>query len=284
MEKTDFLYQFWKRQSPLFTGEERSRITQTRFLVLGIGANGGPCAETLARMGAVYITVADHDLVEISNLNRQPYEHDDRGMPKVQALVRRIRRFAPHTELHWAETGYQLENSDQLLKNTDIVIDAMDDYRMKVHLSRAASERDLPVVHTAGAGYRATTTTFLPGSTTYETLFHLPSVGRVLSEVTDEEFGQHRRKVAAIIGDGMYPADYVETMKDSRIPWPTIAPSCWISGIVAAMESVKLAMGYLEKMVIAPELLQIDVMHMSFRRFTLHDDGDSTYKSLPKLA
>ena len=77
----------------LFSAFERLR--STKVAILGCGAVGSWTAVQLAHSGFEYFTVIDGDRVEVSNLNRSIFLHEDIGVPKVKALASALHRISP---------------------------------------------------------------------------------------------------------------------------------------------------------------------------------------------
>lgn len=71
----------------------QSRLARAHAAVIGCGALGCTAADLLARAGVGTITIIDRDLVELSNLQRQPL-FDERdaaeALPKAEAARRRL--------------------------------------------------------------------------------------------------------------------------------------------------------------------------------------------------
>ena len=62
----------------------QERLLAARALIIGAGGLGSPAAMYLAAAGVGHLVVADHDIVEPSNLQRQLLHHDkDIGRNKV---------------------------------------------------------------------------------------------------------------------------------------------------------------------------------------------------------
>jgi len=264
------------RQRNILTKAKQAQIRRSKVCVVGLGGNGGPAAEAVVRMGVENIVIADPDRVEISNLNRQPYFLCDVGLKKVDCIEKKVGQINPFVKVEKFEKGLTKENVDVMLQEVNVILDAADDYRAKVILSRAAKKNNLPVVHTAGAGYRGSVTTFFPQITTYEEMFELPSLGRDIDSVSDNEFLEHRRKIARIIGKGMYSAEIINKMNNINQPWNTVITPCYVAGIISAMEVIKIIIGELDKVIAAPQILQIDTYNNIYQIFEFRKNGKIT--------
>ena len=64
--------------------------------IAGVGGLGSAVAVSLARIGVGKLIIADFDVVEPSNLNRQQYFVDQLGYFKVDALTENLRRINPY--------------------------------------------------------------------------------------------------------------------------------------------------------------------------------------------
>ncbi|WP_020116435.1 ThiF family adenylyltransferase [Streptomyces canus] len=68
------------------------RLRAARVLLIGVGGTGGHAAQALVASGVGHLHCVDPDVVELSNLNRQPlYRESDLGRPKVEAAVATLR-------------------------------------------------------------------------------------------------------------------------------------------------------------------------------------------------
>ncbi|NEB01812.1 ThiF family adenylyltransferase [Streptomyces sp. SID13726] len=68
------------------------RLREARVLLIGVGGTGGHAAQSLVASGIGHVHCVDPDVVELSNLNRQPlYRERDIGRPKVESAVGTLR-------------------------------------------------------------------------------------------------------------------------------------------------------------------------------------------------
>jgi sulfur carrier protein ThiS adenylyltransferase len=94
--------------------------------IAGAGGLGSVVAENLARAGVGRLVIADFDMVELSNLNRQRYSLSQLGMPKVQALADNIGGFNPFVKVVPVHDHITFENSGTLFQGCDIVAECLD--------------------------------------------------------------------------------------------------------------------------------------------------------------
>ena len=76
---------------PQLGPEGQRRLLGARVLIVGVGGLGSAVATYLAGAGVGHIGLADHDVVSISNLQRQTlYSEAQTGMPKAIAAAGRL--------------------------------------------------------------------------------------------------------------------------------------------------------------------------------------------------
>jgi sulfur carrier protein ThiS adenylyltransferase len=102
------------------------RLRQSSVGILGAGGLGSNVAAALVRAGVGRLIVADHDRVEISNLNRQHFFLDQVGKPKVEALAETLSRINPHIQLTLHEKRVTPANIAELFDPIDILVEALD--------------------------------------------------------------------------------------------------------------------------------------------------------------
>lgn len=104
------------------------RLGESRVLIVGCGAIGSVVAEQLARAGIGFIRIADRDIVELTNLQRQVLfdESDAReAAPKSVAAARRLRQInsSIRIDAHVVDVG---PDNIERLADVDLIIDGTD--------------------------------------------------------------------------------------------------------------------------------------------------------------
>jgi sulfur carrier protein ThiS adenylyltransferase len=129
--------------------------------IAGLGGLGSAVAVALARVGIGTLILADFDVVEPSNLNRQHYFIDQIGMPKVRALSETLSRINPYVAIVGHEIRLDETSALDVFRGADVVVEAFDDAGAKTMLVETLLER-LPAVSVVAAsgvaGYGANDT------------------------------------------------------------------------------------------------------------------------------
>jgi sulfur carrier protein ThiS adenylyltransferase len=129
--------------------------------VAGLGGLGSAVAVALARVGVGRLILADFDVIEPSNLNRQQYFVDQIGMPKSAALAANLARINPYVKLETHTVRLTAGNVPEVFAGADVLVEALDSADQKAMLmeSFAAAFPDRPVVMASGlAGHGPGTT------------------------------------------------------------------------------------------------------------------------------
>jgi len=131
-------------------------LPSLRIAVIGVGGVGSWAVEALARTGVGHLTLVDHDDVTSSNINRQlPALDSTLGRPKVEVLKERIADINPKCHVD-AEEDFLVEKNLEhyLLRDFDMVIDAIDNIRFKAAMINYCRRQKVPIITTGGAGGR----------------------------------------------------------------------------------------------------------------------------------
>ncbi len=114
----------------------RRWLAEARVVVVGAGGLGCPVLSYLAGAGVGCIRIVDADMVEESNLHRQPlYSMSDIGQSKAEAARRALAAYNPEIELLADVCRLEPANTASLCKDADIVIDAADSFAATYILS-----------------------------------------------------------------------------------------------------------------------------------------------------
>lgn len=157
-------------------------LGRARILVVGAGGLGVPVCQYLNAMGVGILGIVDRDIIEETNLHRQPlYSPSDTGKPKISVLGKKLQQQNPDTILELHQTFLEPSNALDLLKSYDLVVDATDRIATRYLLDDACMIRDIPWVYGALHGFEGQLSVFnFKGGPTYRCLFpDIPKPGEI---------------------------------------------------------------------------------------------------------
>ncbi len=111
------------------------KIKCGRVGIAGAGGLGSHVAFALARVGVGQLNIADFDVVEPSNLNRQQYFVDQIGLPKVVALKENLQRINPAIKINIFQQKITPDNIANCFGDIDILVEAFDTAEQKAMLT-----------------------------------------------------------------------------------------------------------------------------------------------------
>ncbi|WP_454854572.1 ThiF family adenylyltransferase [Promicromonospora soli] len=223
--------------------EGQRRLASFRVLVVGAGGLGSPALLYLAAAGVGVLGIVDHDLVEVSNLQRQVVHGvSDLGLPKTASARAALAEVNPHVQVIEHRERLTTANALDVLSGYDLVLDGTDAFATRYLVSDAAEVLGIPCVW--GAIYRFT--------------------GQVATF-----WG------APPVGDGV---TYRDVFPDP--PPPGASPDCAEGGVLGAMcgtlgsvmatEAIKLVTGAGETLL--GRLATYDALALTWRHLTVRRD------------
>jgi adenylyltransferase/sulfurtransferase len=147
----------------------QSKLAASRVLVIGCGALGSVIAEQLVRAGIGHLRIADRDIVELSNLQRQVlFDEEDakQGLPKAVAAAQRLLRVNSSVEILPLVVDVYSENIEELIgEKTDLILDGTDNVETRYLLNDACVKLGVPWVYGACVGTEGRVMAIRPGVT-----------------------------------------------------------------------------------------------------------------------
>jgi molybdopterin/thiamine biosynthesis adenylyltransferase len=244
------------------TEAEQAMLRRKRVAIGGLGGVGGVHLLTLARLGIGKFSIADFDVFDIVNFNRQGGAlNSTLGRPKLEVLAEMVRDINPEVELSLFPEGVSNENIAGFLDGVDVYVDGLDFFAFDARraIFAACERKGIPVVTAAPLGLGVALLVFAPGGMPFEQYFGF-------SECKDEfELAIH---FLVGLSPSMLQRGYVVDM--SRIDLrerrgPSSIASCQLCAGVAAVEVLKLLLNR-EGVLLAPWGSQFDAYRMKYIR------------------
>jgi sulfur carrier protein ThiS adenylyltransferase len=129
-----------------------ARLKKACVGIAGVGGLGSVVAVALARIGIGHLVLADFDVVEPSNLNRQQYFIDQIGMYKVDALAATLQRINPYCRLETHREMVTRANAAKLFAPCSVIVEAFDVAEMKAMLVDTVLETMSDAILVAASG------------------------------------------------------------------------------------------------------------------------------------
>ncbi|MEN8136090.1 MAG: sulfur carrier protein ThiS adenylyltransferase ThiF [Thermodesulfobacteriota bacterium] len=114
------------------------KVKKASVGIMGLGGLGSLVAVALARVGVGHLLLADFDVVEPSNLNRQQYFIDQIGEQKTEALKHNIARINPYLRIETIDTVLTEDSIPSLFRGVDVLAECFDGAEMKATALRCA--------------------------------------------------------------------------------------------------------------------------------------------------
>ena len=127
------------------TGQER--LLCSHALIIGAGGLGSPAALYLAAAGVGRISIADHDRVDLTNLQRQ-IAHDTNGVGvnKARSAAARMQSMNPEVTVTPLEVRLEGDRLVEAVASADVVLDCSDNFATRYAVNAACVAHGRPLV------------------------------------------------------------------------------------------------------------------------------------------
>ncbi|RWR04445.1 HesA/MoeB/ThiF family protein [Paenirhodobacter populi] len=149
----------------------QARIRAAHVLVVGAGGLGVPVVQYLAAAGVGRITLVDPDLVERTNLHRQPIYGGRLGRPKAQAAVAVLRILNPDVVVTPVVDWLTPANAPALVAGADLVLDCADSFAASYTLSDICLPTGKPLISASVLGMAGYVGGFCGGAPSLRAVF-----------------------------------------------------------------------------------------------------------------
>ena len=128
----------------------QQKLKDAHVLVVGAGGLGNIVCAYLAAVGIGEITIIDHDVVDVSNLQRQVlFTEKDLGLPKAEQLSMRLNALNSSGTYHFINQKINVDNRVELFENKDVIVDCVDQISVRYLLNDVAVFQKVPLVYGA---------------------------------------------------------------------------------------------------------------------------------------
>lgn len=141
----------------------QQKLLDSRVLMIGLGGLGSPVLQYLAASGVGQLMVIDHDVVELSNVQRQICHGTvDVGKSKVQSAIEEVMRINPGIFVEGFEQQADAEFLATLLPKVDLVLDCTDNAAIRYLINDACIKQQVPWISAAAVALQGQIICFDP--------------------------------------------------------------------------------------------------------------------------
>lgn len=219
----------------------QKKLLKSSVLIVGAGGLGAPAALYLAAAGVGKIGIADADVVDLSNLQRQViHTTADLGKAKVESAAETMRAINPDVEVVTYHTFISAANIREIIRDYDFVLDGTDNFPAKFLINDACVMEKKPFCHAGIIRFRGQLMTWIPDADApcYRCVFKEPP-----------------------------PKDAVPTCKQAGV----IGAMAGVIGCLQALEAIKYITGAGD--LLTGRLLTFDGLKMDFHKIKLPPRG-----------
>ena len=143
--------------------EGQEKLLSSHVVIIGVGGLGSAAAPYLAAAGIGKLTLIDHDLVEMTNLQRQiMHNNNSIGMSKVASGKKMLNQLNPQTQIIEIEQKATSELLDELLPHASAVLDCTDNFKTRHLINAACVKHQIPLISGAAIGFDGQVTVIDP--------------------------------------------------------------------------------------------------------------------------
>jgi len=218
----------------------QERLEKATVLIVGAGGLGCPAAMYLASSGIGHIVIADDDVVDLTNLQRQiAHGTPDVGRPKVLSLADTLRNINPLVHVEPVELRLDDALLLELAARVDLVLDCSDNFSTRLAINRVCFLQKKPLV--SGAAMNAE------------------------GQVSVFNLNAESPCYACLYGENDVEQNL--TCSESGV----LAPIVGIIGAMQALEAIKILAGYGEPL--DGRLLLVDAKRTEWRSLSMKKDA-----------
>lgn len=244
----------FNRHRGLINETEQRVLREKHVAIAGMGGIGGIELVTLARLGIGRFTIADPDIFEASNINRQAGATVSTiGRPKAEVMAEMVRDINPEAEVRVIVGPVTAGGAGEFVVGADLVIDAIDAFEIDVRraIHREAARAGIHSLVAGPVGFGASWIVFSPEGMSFDQYFDLRD---------DDDHIDHLAAFAVGMAPKALQLPYMDldSADIEARSGPSTGAACNLTAGVVGIQTVKLLLGR-GSVPTAPHYNQFDV-------------------------
>lgn len=254
-------HQAFSRNIGWVTPEEQEILRHKRVAIAGMGGVGGIHLLTLTRLGIGAFHIADFDVFDIVNFNRQVGATvSSLGKPKADILADMAKDINPELDIKIFPNGISNDNLLDFFAEVDVYVDGLDFFAFSARQATfaACAKLGIPAITAAPLGMGTALLNFLPGKMTFEEYFQW-------GNLPDEE--KALRFLLGLAPTGLHAAYLIDpsAINLAERRGPSTIMGCQLCAGAAATEALKILLNR-GKVLSAPYGLHFDAYRNKLKR------------------
>jgi molybdopterin/thiamine biosynthesis adenylyltransferase len=254
-------YSAFSRNIGWISHQEQDILKSKRIAIAGLGGVGGNHLLTLTRLGVGAFHIADFDVFELANFNRQAgatINHLNKA--KVDVLAEMALDINPELDIKRYPKGVNQDNVSEFFTGVDVYVDGLDFFAFTARKAvfAACYKLGIPAITAAPLGMGAALISFMPGGMSFEDYFHWEDCS---------ETEQALRFLIGLAPAGLHGRYLVDPSTIDLVgrKGPSTAIGCDLCAGVAATEALKILLQR-GRVYSAPYAQQFDAFTNRMRR------------------
>lgn len=140
----------WSRQTilPEVGMDGQKKLLNATVAIVGMGGLGCPATQSLITAGVGKLIFIDGDIVELSNLHRQPlYGVDNLNRLKVEIAKERLEQLNNKAVIVPIDKYFNEENGMSFIQDANVIIDATDNIQARQLIDRFSKDANVPMIY-----------------------------------------------------------------------------------------------------------------------------------------
>lgn len=165
----------FSRNIGLLSAEEQEQLRNFTIAIPGMGGVGSIHLLSLVRQGFERFKIADFDVFELKNMNRQyGARMDTLHRPKAEVMREEALKINPECKITIFETGISDKNLDEFLQGVDLAVDGLDAFALTIRrrFMNEAHRRNIPSITAGPIGFSTAFLIFMPEGPSFDSYFN----------------------------------------------------------------------------------------------------------------
>ncbi len=247
----------FSRNKGLISETEQRLLANTSIAMVGTGGDGGLLAERLVRFGIGKIILADPEVFDPCNTNRQfAANQKNLGRNKAEAVAEELLLINPSLKIRVYKEGITQDNVKEIVGNANIIVDEIE-YSLpalSVMLHRESRKQHKHVFMGANIGWGASFFCFAPDGKTFEDHFEYDEETETIKPL------YYLKEIPAYLD-----LSILEAVLTSSMPMPSLSSSVSLVASVLANEIIFFITGKKWPMIV-PQFFTIDLFDLSINK------------------